>query len=189
MNGYNKVILMGTAGADAEVKTLENGNAVASMSIAINETYLDKSNVRQTNTQWFRIEAWNGLANFLGQYGKKGTPFLIEGKLKTESYEKDGVTTYFTKIIANNINFAGNKSNTQAAQPQAAQPQAAQPQAAQPQAAQPQAAQPQAAQPQYNTQQPQYQNAPVQQAQQQVSQYTTSDEFMNGMGNSDDLPF
>ena len=174
MNGYNKVILMGTAGADAEVKTLENGNAVASMSIAINETYLDKSNVRQTNTQWFRIEAWNGLANFLGQYGKKGTPFLIEGKLKTESYEKDGVTTYFTKIIANNINFAGNKSNTQAAQPQAAQPQAAQPQAAQPQ---------------YNTQQPQYQNAPVQQAQQQVSQYTTSDEFMNGMGNSDDLPF
>ena len=149
MNGYNKVILMGTAGADAEVKTLESGNAVANMSIAINETYLDKSNVRQTNTQWFRVEAWNGLANFLGQYGKKGTPFLIEGKLKTESYEKDGVTTYFTKIIANNINFAGNKSNTQAAQPQ------------------------------YAKQQTQNQHAPEQQAQQQQTQNPQTEEKIN----------
>ena len=132
MNGYNRVILMGTVGADAEVRALEGGNTVASVSIAVNESYTDQAGVRQTKTQWFKIEAWKGLAEFLGSYGKKGTAFLVEGKLKQESYEKDGVTMYSTKIVANSINFAGAKpaptpSTAQAAPvAQAAQQQAEQ---------------------------------------------------------------
>ena len=62
------------------------------ISIPVNESYTDQAGVRQTKVQWFKIEAWKGLANFLGTYGKKGTAFLIEGRLKNESYEKKGKT-------------------------------------------------------------------------------------------------
>ena len=122
MNGYNRIILMGTVGADAEVRALEGGNSVASVSIAVNESYTDQAGQRQSKVQWIRIEAWKGLATFLGTYGKKGTAFLVEGRLKQESYEKDGVTVYTTKVVANSINFAGNKSTVNAA-PQNAAPQ------------------------------------------------------------------
>ena len=176
MNGYNRVILMGTVGADAEVKALEGGNSVANMSIAVNESYSDAAGVRQTKVQWFKVEAWKGLANFMGSYCKKGTALLIEGRLKTESYEKDGVTMYSTKIVANSINFAGIKSSPGDA-PQAAAPvaQAAAPVA---QAAAPVAQAPQAA-------------APVAQAAQQAEQYVSNDQFVGGMdnGQGDDLPF
>jgi len=163
---------MGTVGADAEVKALEGGNSVANMSIAVNESYSDADGVRQTKVQWFKVEAWKGLANFMGSYCKKGTALLIEGRLKTESYEKDGVTMYSTKVVANSINFAGVKSTSGDA-PQAAAPVAQAPQAAAPVAQAPQAA------------------APVAQAAQQAEQYVSNDQFLGGMdnGQGDDLPF
>ena len=163
MNGYNRVILMGTVGADAEVKALEGGNSVANMSIAVNESYVDKNNVRQTKVQWFKVEAWKGLANFMGNYCKKGTALLVEGRLKTETYEKDGHTMYSTKVIANSIDFAGNKSTPAAQVAESAAPVAQAPVA----------------------------QAPVAQATQQTEQYVTNDQFVSGMGNGqdDDLPF
>ena len=154
MNGLNSVTIMGTVGADAEIKALEGDKSVAKMSIAINDSYKDKtSGERKETTEWVRVEAWNKLATFLGQWGKKGTGFLIQGRLKTDNYEKDGVTMYSTKVVAEKILFTGGKTNAAptdaaaqvaeyASQP-AAQP-TAQPVAAQP-AAQPAAAQPAAA--------------------------------------------
>lgn len=179
MNGYNRVILKGTTGADAEVRQLDGGNAVATMSIAINDSYTDKnSGERKTKTEWVRIEAWKGLANWLGQYGKKGTDFLVEGRIKTESYEKNGETRYSTKVVAEKILFtqpmSTNNTNGQPAQNQA-QPQQQQP-----------AQQPAQAQPQQQPAQPQ----PVQTAQQQTEGYVTSQDFSQGMSNGDDdLPF
>lgn len=168
MNGFNKVIIMGTAGKDAEVTTLDGGNSVARMQIAVNESFTDKNtNERKSRTEWFRVEAWKGLADFLGKYGKKGTNFLIEGRLKTESYDKDGQTHYSTKIVAESINFTspkgdGGQSSTKA--PQQNSTQVAQPVNQQP-VAQQQVVTPQAT--------------------------VTGTEFMSGMGNgaNDDLPF
>jgi single-strand DNA-binding protein len=180
MNGYNRVILMGTVGADAEVKSLEGGNAVANMSIAVNESYANAAGERKTNVQWFKVEAWKGLATFLGSYGKKGTAFLIEGRLKQESYEKDGVTMYSTKVVANSINFAGStKPSDSTTQAPAAQAPVAQAPVAQAPVAQAPVAQAPVAQ------------APVAQAQQQTEQYVGNNEFVAGMNNGegDDLPF
>ncbi len=162
MSGYNRVILKGTVGADAEVKALESGNNVATVSIAVNESYTDKNtNEKKSKVEWFRVEAWRGLATFLGTYGKKGTEFLIEGKLKNESWEKDGQTQRSTKIVAENIVFSGTKS-TSTAPAQSAAPAAA------PQAPA-QAAAPAAA----------------------PAQAVSSSEFMGGMQNGadDDMPF
>jgi single-strand DNA-binding protein len=180
MNGYNRVILMGTVGSDAEVRALEGGNTVANVSIAVNESYANAAGERKTNVQWFKVEAWKGLANFLGQYGKKGTAFLVEGRLKQESYEKDGVTMYSTKVVANSINFAGTKSaGAPVAQAPVAQAPVAQAPVAQAPVAQAPVAQAPVAQ------------APVANAQQQVNEYTSNQDFVNGMNNGqgDDLPF
>ena len=185
MEGYNKVVLIGTLGADAEVKTLENGNAVANMSIAVNESYTDKTTgERRTKTEWINIEAWRNLANFLGQFGKKGTSFLVEGRLKTDTWEHEGNTRKLTKVVADVIKFTGPRPATQqstAQQPVAQQPVAQQPVAQQPVAQQPVAQQPVAQQP--------VAQQPV--AQQQVTPVVSNNEFMDGMSNSqdDDLPF
>jgi len=178
MEGYNKVILKGTVGADAEVKTLEGGNAVATMSIAINESYTDKtSGERKTNTEWVRIEAWRGLANFLGKHGKKGTNFYIEGKYKTETWQQEGVTKYSHKFVADTVRFVGSRPTEQSTVQNVAE----------------QSTSPVAQATQNNTQ-----TAPVAQATQNntqtapVAQATvTSGEFIGGMqnGNDDDLPF
>lgn len=161
MSGYNRVILKGTVGADAEVKALEGGNNVATVSIAVNESYTDKNTgEKKSKVEWFRVEAWKGLATFLGTYGKKGTEFLIEGKLKNESWEKDGQTQRSTKIVAENIVFSGAKS-TSGAPAQSTAPAQAQTQ------------------------------APAQSTAQAPAQTVSSSEFMGGMQNGadDDMPF
>ena len=115
MNGLNSVTIMGTVGADAQVTILEGDKSVAKLSIAVNDSYVDKtSGERKQTTEWVRVEAWNKLATFLGQWGKKGTGFLVQGRLKTDSWEKDGVTQYSTKVVAEKILFTGGKTNSAA---------------------------------------------------------------------------
>jgi single-strand DNA-binding protein len=164
MSGYNKVILKGVLGADAEVKTLESGVNVATISVAVNKSYSDKTTgEKKYKVEWFRVEAWKELATFLGTYGKKGTELLIDGELKNETWEKDGHTHRAVKIVAKEIVFVGSKSST-AAPAQAAPAQAAPAQA-----------------------------APAQVAPAQVAPATavSSSEFMSGMQNGvdDDMPF
>ncbi len=115
MNGFNSVTIMGTVGADAQVTVLEGDKSVAKLSIAVNDSYVDKtSGERKQTTEWVRVEAWNKLATFLGQWGKKGTGFLIIGRLKTDSWEQDGKTNYSTKVVASEIKFTGTKPSSDA---------------------------------------------------------------------------
>jgi single-strand DNA-binding protein len=201
MNGFNRVTIMGSLGKDAEVRTFDGGSRVATMQLAVNETFKDKqTGEKKPRTEWIRVEAWGGLADFLSNFGKKGTGFLVEGKLKTDSYEKDGKTTYSTKVVAEQILFTSTKSTTnegaapqqQMQQPTQQQPMMSAPQ--QPMQQQPMQQQPMMSAPQQPMQQPQ------QVAQQQVNNYAqpmqptqtvSANEFMAGMSNDggDDLPF
>ncbi|HET8859788.1 single-stranded DNA-binding protein [Marivirga sp.] len=133
MTGVNKVILIGNLGKDPEVRHLDNGAAVANFSIATTETYKDRnSGERIDQTEWHNIVLWRGLAEIAEKYLKKGDSVYIEGKLKTRSWEKDGVTRYTTEIVGDQLtmlggkksgddsgqssnNYGGNQSNNQAA--------------------------------------------------------------------------
>ncbi|MDQ3394045.1 MAG: single-stranded DNA-binding protein [Bacteroidota bacterium] len=109
MAGVNKVILIGNLGADPEVRHLEGGNVVANFNLATSETY-NKNGEKVTQTEWHRIEAWEGLARVAEQYLKKGNSVYIEGKIKTESWQdKDGNNRYTTKIRANTLTMLGGK--------------------------------------------------------------------------------
>lgn len=195
----NKVILIGTLGRDPEMRYLPNGNAVCNVSLATDEGYKDRNTGQQVDkTEWHRVEAFGRLAEIMGEYVKKGSKIYVEGKLRTDEYEKDGIKRYSTKIIANEMtmldsrqdggdNMSGgygqNPGMGQAAPQQPAQPQYGQPQQAPAYCQAPQQAQPQQQQtPAYG----QPQQRPQQPAQQPAQQAQPSNAFNSF---DDDVPF
>lgn len=112
MSGVNKVILVGRLGKDPEVRHLESGAAVANFSMATSETYKDRTtNERREQTEWHNIVLWRGLAEVAEKYLKKGDMIYVEGKLRTRSWEKDGVTRYTTEIVGDNMTMLSGRSS------------------------------------------------------------------------------
>lgn len=104
----NKVILIGNAGKDPEVRYLDNGATVANFSLATSETYNNKNGERITNTEWHNIVMWRGLAQVAEKYIKKGSQLYIEGKIRSRSYDdKDGNKRFITEIVADNLTLLG----------------------------------------------------------------------------------
>lgn len=100
----NKVTLIGTLGRDPEVRYMPNGNAVANINIATDESYNDRQTGQKVEqTEWHRISVFGKLAEICQQYLKKGSRVYFEGKLRTREWEKDGVKRYTTEIIANDM--------------------------------------------------------------------------------------
>lgn len=90
MSGINKCIFIGRLGKDPEVRNLDNGSTVASFSIAVSESYKDRTTgEKKETTEWINCVAWRGLAEIAQKYIHKGDQVFVEGKLKTRSYEKD----------------------------------------------------------------------------------------------------
>lgn len=111
MSGVNKVILVGRLGADPDVKTINNGNTVAKLSVATSEEWKDKEGNKQERVEWSRVVAWGKLAELCGKYLAKGRQVYVEGRLQTSSYEKDGVKKYSTDIVAHTVQFLGGNPN------------------------------------------------------------------------------
>lgn len=110
----NKVILVGNVGKEPDVRYIESGVAVASFSLATSETYLAKNGEKVTNTEWHNIVAWRGLAELASKYINKGKQIYVEGRIRTRTYEQDGVKKYMTEIVAETIHLLGRKDdNTQ----------------------------------------------------------------------------
>jgi single-strand DNA-binding protein len=114
MSGVNKVILIGNLGKDPEVRHLDNGATVANFSIATTESYKDRNTGQRVDqTEWHNIVLWRGLADVAEKYLKKGDSVYIEGKLRTRSWEKDGVTRYTTEVVGDQMTMLGGKRNDQ----------------------------------------------------------------------------
>jgi single-strand DNA-binding protein len=108
MSGVNKVILVGRLGKEPEMRHLENG---ANFSIATSEVYKDRNTgERREQTEWHNIVLWRGLADVAEKYLKKGDMVYIEGKLRTRSWEKDGINRYTTEVVGDNMTMLGGKA-------------------------------------------------------------------------------
>lgn len=104
------MILVGRLGKDPEVRHLENGASVANFTMATSETYKDRNTgERKEITEWHNIVLWRGLADVASKYLHKGDMVYIEGKLRTRSWEKEGVTRYTTEVIGDNMTMLGTK--------------------------------------------------------------------------------
>ena len=107
--GVNKVILVGTLGADPETRYTAGGGAITKIRIATNESWTDKqTGQKQERTEWHRVTFFGRLAEIAGEYLKKGRQVYVEGSLRTDKYtDKDGIERYSTDVIANEMQMLG----------------------------------------------------------------------------------
>jgi single-strand DNA-binding protein len=108
MDGLNEVKLIGNVGKDVELRHLENDRKVARVVLATNKTYKKQNGEKESKTEWHNVEFWGDTAQFCGNYVKKGMLLYICGELRTDSYEKDGVKQYRTKIAGSEIKILSN---------------------------------------------------------------------------------
>lgn len=88
MAGVNKVIIVGNLGNDPEMRSMPNGDAVATLSVATSESWTDKNTgERREVTEWHRIVFYRRYAEICGQYLKKGSKVYIEGSFQTRKWE------------------------------------------------------------------------------------------------------
>jgi single-strand DNA-binding protein len=111
MDGLNEVKLIGNVGKDVELRHLENDKKVARVVLATNKTYKKQNGEKESKTEWHNVEFWGDTAQFCGNYVKKGMLLYICGELRTDSYEKDGVKQYRTKIAGSEIKILSNGSS------------------------------------------------------------------------------
>ncbi len=107
--GVNKVILVGTLGADPELRQTNSGSSVCNMRIATNDWRRDSAtNERVETTEWHNIVLFKRLAEVAERYLKKGSQVYIEGKLRTRKWQdRDGNNRYSTEVIANDMQLLG----------------------------------------------------------------------------------
>ena len=107
--GVNKVILIGTLGADPETRYGTNGNCIATLRLATNESWTDKNTgEKQERTEWHRVKLFGRTAEIASEYLRKGKQVYIEGKLRTDKYtDKDGIERYSTDIVGDELHLLG----------------------------------------------------------------------------------
>jgi single-strand DNA-binding protein len=100
----NKVILIGNLGKDPEVRYTGSGVAVATFTLATNESWRDAEGNTQERTEWHNLVAWRKLAEVIGEYLKKGSKIYVEGRLQYRTYDdKNGVKRYVTEIVVDQM--------------------------------------------------------------------------------------
>lgn len=107
---YNMMIIEGRLCSDPEVRTTTNGTRVAKTTIAVDRNYKTGA---EKKTDFFRVSAWRGGADFLAKYFHKGDSVLIDGQMISHEYEKDGVKRTAWELQADNIRFVGRVNSNQ----------------------------------------------------------------------------
>lgn len=110
----NKAIVFGNLTRDPELRALPSGAQVCSFSIATNRTYKKADGTKQEEVEFHNIVVFGRQAETCAQYLKKGSTAYVEGRIKTRSWEKDGVKHYKTEINADTVQF-GPRSGGQGA--------------------------------------------------------------------------
>lgn len=108
----NRAILIGRLGKDPELKYIESGTAVCNFSIATGRSWTGSDGEKNEVTTWHNIVAWAKQAELAKEYLTKGRQVAIEGRIDNRSYEKkDGTTGYISEVVADRIEFIGNRED------------------------------------------------------------------------------
>ncbi|MFL7813569.1 MAG: single-stranded DNA-binding protein [Anaerolineales bacterium] len=121
---YHKLIIAGNLGRDPEMRYLPSGQAVTDMSVATNRVYTDSNGQKVTETTWFRVSVWGGMAETVNQYLRKGSKVLVEGYLRPDPdtggprvwTRNDGTPAASFEMTAQNVTFLSSRSEDQAIQ-------------------------------------------------------------------------
>lgn len=106
----NVAIVSGRFTRDPELKALPSGVSICNFSLATNHVYT-KDGERKESVEYHNVVLFGKQADNTAQYMKKGSEALVEGRLQTRSWEKDGVKHYRTEIIGESIQFGSRQSS------------------------------------------------------------------------------
>lgn len=102
-SSVNKGIILGRIGRDPELRYSQAGKAFCTFSVATNDTY-------SKSTDWHNVVCFGKTAEAVNKYCAKGSMVYCEGKIQTDKYtDKQGNTRYATKIIAQTVQFLGER--------------------------------------------------------------------------------
>ena len=103
MASLNRVQLIGRLGKDPEARFTTKGTKNVSFSLAVDHRWRGADGVEKHETDWFNCETWRKQADYCEKYAHKGQLVYLEGRIKTEKYESQGETRYYTKVVVNKI--------------------------------------------------------------------------------------
>ena len=105
MRGANKVLLIGNATRNAELRHTSTGKAVSNIRLATNRVVNG-----QESSQFHTIVCWDKLAETTSQYVKKGEPLYVEGRLEYRSFQdEEGKDRGVVEIVASDVQFLGHR--------------------------------------------------------------------------------
>lgn len=103
----NRIILIGRLTKDSELRYTNNGKAVATFTLAVDNQY------KKGEADFINIVTWGKTGENVATYTKKGSLVAVEGRLQTRNYEKDGRKVYITEVVADNVRFLDSKNSNE----------------------------------------------------------------------------
>ena len=126
MASYNRVVLLGNLTRDPELRYIPSGMAVSDIGLAVNDRV-------KRNDQWVEeatfvdVTLWGRTAEVANEYLSKGSPVLIEGRLKLETWEKEGQKHSKLKVVGEKMQMVGGRGGSGGGGPSRSRPQESSP--------------------------------------------------------------
>jgi len=103
---FQSVTILGNVGKEPEIRTLNSGDSVANFSIAVSE-----KRKGDDNTVWFRCTAFGKTAGVVESYVHKGSKVLVQGRIQTREYEKDGAKVQAWEVVVDRLSLESPKES------------------------------------------------------------------------------
>jgi len=110
MASFNRVILLGNVTRDPELRYISNGTAVTDIGLAVNDRRKTASGEWVEETTFVDVTLWGRTAEIAGEYVTKGSPLMIEGRLKLDTWEKDGKKNSKLRVVGEKMQLLGSRS-------------------------------------------------------------------------------
>lgn len=107
----NKAILIGRLGKDPETFSIGADTSVTKFSIATDKKFKDRDGNEKKDTQWHQISVWGKQGEVCAKYLTKGREVYVEGEIRHNEGEKNGVKVWYTEIRANDVRFIGGNAS------------------------------------------------------------------------------
>src|SRR4029077_10567605 len=112
--GLNKVMIIGNLGKDPEMKYNAEGKPITTFSVAVSRTWKSPDGQQSEETEWFRVVAWERLAETCNEYLRKGSKVYIEGRLQTRKYTgQDGQERQIVEVVAQEMQLLDSRQGAQ----------------------------------------------------------------------------
>ncbi len=114
MAAFNRVILMGNITTEIELRSTQGGTAVCDVSLAVNDRRKNQAGEWVEDTTFVDVTLWGRTAEVAAEYLGKGSPVLIEGRLKLDTWETDGQKRSKLKVVGERMQMIGSKPKAKA---------------------------------------------------------------------------